>query len=414
MKSRSVWGRLDLKSEWKEVTLENCVSVLGDGLHGTPIFDDSGDYYFINGNNIQNNRIEIKSDTKKVTEAEYLKYKKPLNRRTLLVSINGTLGNIGVYKNEKVILGKSACYFNVIDSVDKDFIRYVLTDSHFQEYLVRDATGTTIKNVSLKQMKNYRFLLPTISKQHAIASTLSCLDDKIELNNRMNRTLEEMAQAIFKSWFVNYEPFLNGEFVDSEMGRIPKGWEVGTFDGIAYSKRQMIKRLAIPDNAVYVGLEHIPRKQLVLDSFGSINQVISDKLLSQKYDVLFGKIRPYFHKVSISPREVYCSSDVIVINAKQSDMYSYALLTAFSEAFVNYAVGTSHGTKMPRAEWNVIKNYKIIIPPLNISLNFNNLIFPIVNYMIENIDQNQRLVKLRESLLPKLMSGEIQVPLEVN
>ena len=178
-----------MKSNWKKVQLVDCVSTVGDGLHGTPIFDDKGEYYFINGNNLQNNRVIIKNDTKKVAVSEYEKYKKPLGDRTLLVSINGTLGNIGEYKGEKVILGKSACYFNVIDTVDKGYIRYTLLNKDFQDYLVQYATGTTIKNVSLKQMREFSFYLPTFREQRSISNILSCIDSKIENNTAINHHL---------------------------------------------------------------------------------------------------------------------------------------------------------------------------------------------------------------------------------
>jgi len=97
--------------EWKEVILRDVVSILGDGLHGTPQYDDNGEYYFINGNNLSDGKIVIKEGTKKANKEEYEKYKKDLNDQTIFVSINGTLGNVALYNNEKCILGKSACFY---------------------------------------------------------------------------------------------------------------------------------------------------------------------------------------------------------------------------------------------------------------------------------------------------------------
>ena len=134
-------------SEWLEVQLQDVVSILGDGLHGTPQYDESGEYYFINGNNLEGGRVVFRDTTKRVGHDEHLKYKKNLNARTLLVSINGTIGNVAYFNNEKVVLGKSACYFNLIDGVDKGFVRYVLSGHLFLSYLESYATGTTIKNV---------------------------------------------------------------------------------------------------------------------------------------------------------------------------------------------------------------------------------------------------------------------------
>jgi type I restriction enzyme S subunit len=188
--------------EWKECKLGDVVSKLGDGLHGTPKYDDDGDYYFINGNNLYQGKILIKENTKRCSREEYEKYKKELNERTILISINGTLGNIALYNGEKCFLGKSACYFNVQEDVDKSFIQYVVTDKTFQDYINIYAHGTTIKNVSLKTMREYPFLLPPLPEQRAIASVLSSLDDKIDLLHRQNQTLEAMAETLFRQWFV--------------------------------------------------------------------------------------------------------------------------------------------------------------------------------------------------------------------
>ena len=208
---------------WKEVILADCVSLLGDGLHGTPKYTENGEYAFINGNNLIDGRIIIKSDTKRVDKSEYQKYKKNLTDRTILVSINGTLGNVGTFNNEKVILGKSACYFNVKNDIDKNFIKYIVSSQEFKTYLETNATGTTIKNVSLAQMRNYAFTLPPLPTQQKIAKVLSSLDDKIELNNKINDNLEQQAQALFKSWFVDFEPF---------GGEMPAGWKMGKLSEI--------------------------------------------------------------------------------------------------------------------------------------------------------------------------------------
>ena len=176
--------------EWKTVSIGECTDILGDGLHGTPKYSDGGEFAFVNGNNLNNGKIVIKAETKCVDGSEYEKYKKPLNARTILVSINGTLGNVGIYAGEKIILGKSACYFNVKDDIDKDFIYYVVSSVAFREYMERNATGTTIKNFSLKQMREYSFKLPSdIEMQRKISQLLKCIDLKIQINEEINNNL---------------------------------------------------------------------------------------------------------------------------------------------------------------------------------------------------------------------------------
>lgn len=162
----------DIPESWKWVRLRDIISVLGDGIHGTPQYDDTGKYFFINGNNLVKGKIVIKSDTKKVSYEEFKKYEKPLDESTILVSINGTIGNYAFYNGEPVILGKSACYFSLISGIDKEYICRLLNTQHFLDYAVKEATQTTIKNVSLKSMRMLPVPLPPLSEQKRIVEKL--------------------------------------------------------------------------------------------------------------------------------------------------------------------------------------------------------------------------------------------------
>ena len=162
----------DIPESWKWVRLRDIISVLGDGIHGTPQYDDTGKYFFINGNNLVKGEIVIKSDTKKVSYEEFKKYEKPLDESTILVSINGTIGNYAFYNGEPVILGKSACYFSLISGIDKEYICRLLNTQHFLDYAVKEATQTTIKNVSLKSMRMLPVPLPPLSEQKRIVEKL--------------------------------------------------------------------------------------------------------------------------------------------------------------------------------------------------------------------------------------------------
>ena len=191
---------------WKLRELKEITSVLGDGLHGTPKYSENGQYYFINGNNLTDGRIEIKENTKRVQHVEFEKYKKPLNDKTILVSINGTLGYTAFYKNEKVVLGKSACYFNVTENVDKNYVRYYLTSNSFTSYANKTATGSTIKNVGLKAMREFPIPMPpTIEEQHLIVqeieSRLSVCDKVEETIATSLQQAETLRQSILKKAF---------------------------------------------------------------------------------------------------------------------------------------------------------------------------------------------------------------------
>ena len=175
--------------EWKRVSLRDVTDIIGDGLHGTPLFSTNGEYAFVNGNNLSDGIIDIKADTKMCELSEYEKYRKELSDRTLFLSINGTIGNIAKYNGEKIILGKSACYLNVKKDYNPDYIYYVLRSPAFQTTITGLATGTTIKNVSLKTIREYEFSAPNYEEQTRIAGMLRAIDDKIQNNNRINHNL---------------------------------------------------------------------------------------------------------------------------------------------------------------------------------------------------------------------------------
>ena len=162
----------EIPEGWKWVRLSQIISVLGDGIHGTPAFDEIGDYYFVNGNNLAKGHIVFKADTKKVSFNEYEKHKKPLDMNTILISINGTIGNYAFYAGEPIILGKSACYFSVLAGVNKEYICHLINTKFFMDYAVKEATQTTIKNVSLKVMRMLPVPLPPLAEQKRIVARL--------------------------------------------------------------------------------------------------------------------------------------------------------------------------------------------------------------------------------------------------
>ncbi|MFI3254172.1 MAG: restriction endonuclease subunit S [Eubacteriales bacterium] len=158
--------------EWEETRLELLSTKIGDGLHGTPAYDESGKYYFVNGNNLNKTEILIKNDTKRINDVEYNKIKKELNTNTVFLSINGTLGNTAFYNNEPIALGKSACYINVSNRLSKFFLRYLFETNSFINYANTVATGSTIKNLSLKSVRNLEIHLPTLPEQEEIVRIL--------------------------------------------------------------------------------------------------------------------------------------------------------------------------------------------------------------------------------------------------
>ena len=186
---------------WEWFRLRSLVFTLGDGLHGTPEYSEGTNFYFINGNNLVDGRIVIKPSTKSVSVDEMQKHKKVMTSNTVLVSINGTLGSVAFYNDEKVVLGKSACYFNLSTLVDKYFVRRVIESPYFVDYALENATGTTIRNLGLKAMNYFPFPLPPLAEQRRIVAKvdeLMTLVDALETQLATARTTaEELMEAVF-------------------------------------------------------------------------------------------------------------------------------------------------------------------------------------------------------------------------
>ncbi|AFJ03819.1 Type I restriction-modification system, specificity subunit S [Methylophaga frappieri] len=181
---------------WECRTLNELVSKLGDGLHGTPTYSEEGEYYFINGNNLQNGVIQINSQTKKVSSEEFNKHKKELNESTMLVSINGTIGKVAFYRGENIVLGKSACYFNVQETlINKIFLYRLIESPYFIKYASGLATGSTIKNVSLKTMRNFPVPTPPKELQNQFAERIAI----IEQQKQQAQANLENSEALFNS-----------------------------------------------------------------------------------------------------------------------------------------------------------------------------------------------------------------------
>jgi len=193
----------EIPENWAWCRLSYLVSLLSDGIHGTPSYSDNGPYYFVNGNNLKDCRIIIKDSTKRISAEEYEKYKKPLNENTILVSINGTIGNIGYYNNEPIILGKSACYFNLLLNDLKEYITTCLKSPYFLLYALENATGTTIKNVSLKTMNDFIIPLPPLAEQKRIVAKLEQVLPLAEeygaAQEQLDKLNKELPEALKKS-----------------------------------------------------------------------------------------------------------------------------------------------------------------------------------------------------------------------
>lgn len=395
--------------EWKEVRLCDVCSELSDGLHKAPKFIEKGEYIFVNAKNLYNGYILDNDPTKKTSHEEYLKYKKPLGKHTILYSIDGTIGNIAKYRGEKCVLGKGACYLNCNPKiVVSSYLYYQLQSPHFKSYIHLMSTGSTIKHISLKTMREYVFELPSLTDQRRIASILSSLDRKIELNNKINADLEEMAQAIFKNWFVDYEPFKDGKFVDSELGMIPEGWKVGSpYEYVKVVFGAPYKSAKFNDNG-----EGLPLIR-IRDLKDCNPQFYTPEILPQTEYVNMGDIVagmdaefiPHIWKGNTG----LLNQRVCKLMPQQtsiSNLFVLYLMKPELEFVQSYKTGTTV-SHLGKAD---IDKFVVVLPPLKVVEECSKILDSILQ-RIKNISAESRTLSLlRDTLLPRLMSGEIEIP----
>lgn len=314
----------------------------------------------------------------------------------------------------KVALSKKKCVANqqvnsllVSKAHDPLFIYYAL--SLKQEELKSSASGSALPILNKSSFGRFEIDLPPLETQREIAHILGTLDDKIELNRRMCKTLEEIAQTLFKHWFIDFEfpneqgkPYKSsgGEMVDSELGPIPKGWKVGTLCDIAYLADKQIDPCEAHD-AKYIGLEHINRSTFSLNGYGFASDAASSKRVFVKGDILFGKLRPYFRKVIVAPFNGICSTDIWVVKSISEALRPYLFQVISSKAFIDYVSKASEGSRMPRAIWAVASQFTFCFPPTPVVSAYSKII---ENY----IDMKQVLYAQSEELAGLLGNiGEI-------
>jgi type I restriction enzyme S subunit len=291
------------------------------------------------------------------------------------------------------------------------FYAYCFRTRLIRQALTAQGGGTNINNLNQDILNALEVPLPPLPIQHRIAGILSAYDELIENSQRRIKILESMARAFYREWFVHFR--LPGHesvpLVPSPLGEIPEGWELKKLGDVAEDMRRNVPKGQLTDPAPFVGLEHIPRRALALDAWESTTELGSNKLEFKKGEVLFGKIRPYFHKVSVAPFDGLCSADTIVIRSRRPELHAMIVGCVSSDDFVALATATSNGSKMPRANWKVLAEHKITIPPSPVGRQFSAIIEPAIAQMQMLVFQIKNLRRTRDLLLPRLLSGQIDV-----
>ncbi len=427
-------------NEWRKVRIDEIAEKIAIGPFGSRMKSDTyteTGVPVIRGTNITGGR-SFSGDWVYVSEEDADQLANcNVTEGDLVFPHRGAIGEVGIVPGDReryllsTSLMKLRCDSKQADSL---FLFYFFKSYEGRHQLLKNASqvGTPGIGQPLSSLKSIELCLPPLNKQRAIAHILGTLDDKIELNRRTNETLEAMARAIFKSWFVDFNPVrakASGEppesicrrlgltsellalfpdsFQESELAEIPKGWEVGRLGDVANHPRRGVQPNEIPGTTPYIALEHMPRHSIALADWDIADGLESNKFEFKRGEVLFGKLRPYFHKVGVAPVSGVCSTDIVVIKPRSDDWFGYVLGHVSSDVFVDYTNAGSTGTKMPRTSWKEMATYAVAKPPEAVAAVFTRQISALVDRIIASIHESRELMQLRNSLLPRLLSGEL-------
>ena len=330
---------------WEKKTLDQLGSISRGKSKHRPRNDPKlfgGQYPFIQTADVKNANFYITEYSDTYNEAG-LAQSKLWDVGTLCITIAANIADTG-------ILGIPACF---PDSV-MGFIPYDgISDVRFIKYcfdlLQRDckqiSQGTAQDNLSWQKLSTIEFPAPPIETQHRIANILSAYDDLIENNRKQIKLLEEAAQRLYKEWFVDLR-FPGYEHTKITDG-VPEGWKAATLGDICSIRKNTLSPSKIDSGLPYIGLEHMPRKDICLSEWGDSSEVNSNKFRYYEDDILFGKIRPYFHKVGFAINNGMASTDAIILKS-ENGLWALLLMTVSSIDFVNYtSQKCKEGAKMP-------------------------------------------------------------------
>lgn len=413
-------------NKWACIPAEDFCQSVRDGTHDSPKRTDHG-RKLITSKHIIGDQLKI-DEAYLISQSDFeaIQRRSQVDRWDVLMSMIGTVGEVFMVKDEPDYAIKNIGLFKSHDELRGRWLYYFLKSPEAQADIAGKSRGTTQAYIPLGELRRLPITFPTDRGEMAlITDVLQALDDKIELNRKTAATLEAMARALYRSWFVDFDPvWAKSEgrtpahmdeataalFPDSfgDDG-LPVGWSLGKLGDVARNPRQGTDPATIDQETPYIGLEHIPRKSIAISEWGTADDVGSTKSRMAVGQFLFGKLRPYFHKVGLVPIDGICSTDILVVEAI-ADQWRELVLSVISSAdLVDHVNAASTGTKMPRAKWQDLADYEIAIAPDLAVRAYSQIVRPMHNRILKSIHENQELATLRDALLPKLMSGELRV-----
>jgi type I restriction enzyme S subunit len=294
---------------------------------------------------------------------------------------------------------------------DAWFAFYVLADPKFIAHASATSNGTRMPRAKWSVLQDYSLPDFPMDRREHLGQVLSAYDELIAINVERIKVLEEVVRLTYRELIERRVRHFTDTGESPSRTRRDQasspGWTDGTLGDHVSEVRDVVHPADIPGDTPYFGLEHLPRRSITLSAWGSAEEVQSTKLRVRRGDVLFGKIRPYFHKVGLSPVDAVCSTDAIVVRPLRAELGPLVLGCMSSDAFVAQAVAGSQGTKMPRANWDLLRRYPLAVPPQTALAKFNEVAGRAIQLASNLGLQNRTAAATRDLLLPRLLSGEL-------
>lgn len=412
--------------EFKKVKLGECVDYILDYRGKTPKKSKTG-IPTLSAKSVKNNFIDY-DEVYYISRDEYNRFMSKGFPRIgdILMTMEAPLGLVATLDRDDVGLGQRIVTIRgKKDFLDNNYLKFYLQSPKGQHELYSRATGTTVVGISQKNLKNIDIVIPSLENQIRIGRILNNYNIKIEINNKIISNLESQAQAIFKSWFVDFEPFQDGDFVESELGMIPEGWEVRELkdvskriNGFSYTSKDIfdesnINMITIKNFDRNGGLQNDSIKpisknsRIKKDHYLKTNDILMACTdLTQKADII-GGVLLYFENENFD-NEIF-SMDLIKLVPFDKDDTFFFYYYLKNPIFKLFAENASSGTTVLHLSKKAVDNFNIVYPTKKHIDRFNDYVFPIIKKQRNLLTQNTKLAELRDALLPKLMAGEIDV-----
>lgn len=394
---------------WEKVKIKEIWKGFYDGPHATPPVSDCGGIFLGISNITPNGHIDL-SDIKYISEQDLPKWTKRVVPQggDIVFSYEATLNLYAIIpENFYGCLGRRMALIRVDENkISNKFLYYYFFSDEWRATIAENTiVGATVDRIPIAKFPEFPISLPSLKEQKRIADILSAYDDLIENNQKQIKLLEEAAQRLYKQWFIDlrYPGHETTKIVDG----IPEGWRKGCLADIVRDVGINEKKENRTNYSYYLPIDCLPKKSLTYTDFNNIELAESSLVAFSENDIVFGAMRPYFHKVVVARDPGLTRSTCFVINTLKQSMWSYAVMLLFDAETIKYATKISVGTTMPYVRWKDFISMPILIPHENVTKDFNRIICPIIDRLKKISKQNIYLKQARNRLLPKLMNGEL-------